>query len=215
MGHRTARPGAVATGAALSVVLGVLVTACGGSDGTTSDPTDRPPVSTAAVTSSGASSGSPTGTAATGNPSTSTSVPTSPAPSGAASTRPPVGLDGTGVFRAGLTATVTAIEPLTATAALPGEIAGPAVRLTVAVQNGLGTAIDLGNVTVDLQDAAAASATPLSGNGARPLTGSLAPGASTTGVYVFSLAADDRDGVTLYVTASAALPVVVFAGDLS
>lgn len=74
--------------------------------------------------------------------------------------------------------------------------------------------MDLTSVVVDLTDSAGASAGQLSGPGAAPFTGSVAPGQTATGVYVFSLAQDDRHGDTISVSLTASAPVVVFTGDL-
>lgn len=205
--------------AAGSLVLGIVLTvsifvlsACGGSS---------PSVASTAPVGSSASSSSPAPTTsappATTAPATTAPATTAPGTTTPAEpvTRPPVPIAAAATVGPGVTATVITIEPVTATAALPGEIAGPAVRLTLAFQNSGSSPIDLGNVTVDLQDASASSATPLSGNGSAPFSGTAAPGASATGVYVFSLPAADRVGVSLYVTSNADLPVVVFTGDVS
>lgn len=196
------------------VILALVLTACsGGSSAHATRTSAATPSSSASSTSA-----SPTTTAppATTAPS-SAGATTAPAAPGAGGlpVQPAVPIASPATFTAGVTATVISIEPIDATAALPGEIAGPAVRLTMAVQNGSAAPLDLGNVTVDLQDAAGASATSLSGNGAAPFTGSAQPGGSATGTYVFTLAQNDRTGVRIYVTCNASLPVVVFAGNLS
>ena len=126
----------------------------------------------------------------------------------------PVPLSGTADFGDGVTATVSAIEPVTAEASLPGEVGGPGVAITVEITNGSAGAVDLDAVTVDLTDASGASATPITPPEPEELSGSVAPGESAQGRYVFSLPTDDRAGATLRVSYSADAPSVLFTGDL-
>ncbi|MHA3703890.1 hypothetical protein ACXR2U_17100 [Jatrophihabitans sp. YIM 134969] len=200
---------------ALPLVAAVTLTACGGSDPAPAPTTSAAPSS---ATPTSAAPSTPSTTAATTSaPSSSPTAPlttAAPPAGGDPGTKAPVPIASAATFTPGLTATVITIEPITTTASLPGEIAGPGVRLTLAIQNRSSSPLDLGNVTVDLQDSSGSSATPLTGNGSKPFTGTAAPGGSATGVYVFTLPVDDRSGVRLYVTSKASLPVVVFTGDL-
>lgn len=125
---------------------------------------------------------------------------------------PPVPL-ATPATSGGIVVTLAKLESVPGEAVGPGQIAGPAVRITLILGNTTGAAVDVSAVVVDLRDAAGTSASPLSGNGATPFTGSVAPGESVTGVYVYSLATADRHAISVAVTYSTAAPVAVFTGD--
>jgi hypothetical protein len=95
----------------------------------------------------------------------------------------------------------------------PGEIAGPAVRVTVVATNDTGAPVLLETVVVDLQYGPDdSSAAPLSGPGAVRFTGELAQGASATGVYVFDVPLDQRGEVSVIVSYLASVSPVVFTG---
>ncbi|MEO5833180.1 MAG: hypothetical protein ABIR83_07385 [Nakamurella sp.] len=126
-----------------------------------------------------------------------------------------VPVSGTGDYGNGVTVRLAALNGMTTTAELPGEIAGPGAALTVRIVNSTVEAIDLGNVVVDLQDATAMPAIPMSTSPAAPFTGSLAAGATAEGVYVFTLPASYTGPATVSVTYTVDAPVVVFTGDIS
>lgn len=130
-------------------------------------------------------------------------------------TNAPVAMTATGDYGNGVTVTLAALESITTTAELPGEIAGPGVAVTVRVVNAGSGAIDLSNVVVDLQDAAGTPAIPMSASPAAPFSGSLAPGATADGVYVFTLPATYTGPATVSVTYTVDAPVVVFTGDIA
>lgn len=124
----------------------------------------------------------------------------------------PVALDATSDSGTGVGVALSGIESITTEAELPGEVAGPGVKVTVAITNDSTAAIDLGNVVVDLQDAAGTPAIPMT-VGATPFTGSVASGATATGTYVFSVPASYANPATITVTYAAGAPVAVFTGD--
>jgi hypothetical protein len=125
----------------------------------------------------------------------------------------PVALSETGTYANGVTVQLVSLEPITTQAELPGEIAGPGLKVTVKITNGSADAIDVGNVVVDLQDAVQTPAIPMT-SGAAPFTGSVAAGADATGVYIFTTPTDYTDPATITVTYSAAQPVAVFVGNV-
>jgi hypothetical protein len=125
----------------------------------------------------------------------------------------PVALSETGTYANGVTVQLVSLEPITTKAELPGEIAGPGLKVTVKITNGSADAIDVGNVVVDLQDAVQTPAIPMT-SGAAPFTGSVAAGADATGVYIFTTPTDYTDPATITVTYSAAQPVAVFVGNV-
>jgi hypothetical protein len=108
---------------------------------------------------------------------------------------------------------VVSVEAIQGTASGPGNIAGPALRVTVRLTDGRSSAVSLDGVVVNLtygQDATPAS--PLDDPSGSPFSGTLAPGASGVGVYVFTVPADQRQVVTVSVGWEAAAPVMVFTG---
>jgi hypothetical protein len=129
------------------------------------------------------------------------------------SSNSPVALTATADYGNGVQVTLGAIESITTEAQLPGEIAGPGVKVTVEIVNGSVAGIELGNVIVDLADGAGTPAIPMSANPASPFTGSLAAGKTATGVYVFTVPSSYTNPATITVSYSAEAPVAVFVGD--
>jgi hypothetical protein len=113
----------------------------------------------------------------------------------------------------GVSATLEEVEAVDGTGVGPGNVAGPALRITVRVANGSSEPVDLDAVVVAASSGAdRVPAPPLGDPSAAPFTGSLAPGDTALGVYVFSLAADARDLVTVSVGHRADAPFLVFSG---
>lgn len=112
----------------------------------------------------------------------------------------------------GLTATVTSVESYTATARRPGEVSGPAVKVTLKLQNATGSAFALSAATVNAYYGSASTpAGPVAGDpAAKPFTGSLQSGATATAVYVFTVPSDDSGDVTLTLSDQAGAQLVVF-----
>ena len=129
-------------------------------------------------------------------------------------TAPPVGLDDPAEVGA-VTARLARIEAIQGEADGPGEVAGPALRVSVDLTNSGAEAVDLTGVVVNLfHGPEALPAEMLSGSGAAWLSGSLAPGATVTGVYVFPVPLDDRDPVQVTVFLTVDEPTVLFEGTL-
>ncbi len=129
-------------------------------------------------------------------------------------TNAPVALSATGAFGDGVTVTLPSLQRLTTSAALPGEIAGPGVAVTVRIDNSGGAAVDLGSVVVGLQDAAGTPALPMTTSPAAPLHGSVAAGSTASGVYVFTLPTGYSGPATITVSYRVEAPIVVFTGDV-
>jgi hypothetical protein len=112
----------------------------------------------------------------------------------------------------GLTANVVSVESYTATAKRAGEVSGPAVKVTLRLTNGTGGAFPLSTASVNAYYGSDATpAAPVAGDpAAKPFSGSLAPGAAATAVYVFSVPADQDGSVTLTLSDQAGARLVVF-----
>ncbi|WP_152187780.1 hypothetical protein [Georgenia satyanarayanai] len=131
---------------------------------------------------------------------------------GPVTVRPPVGLDEAGDFGTGLTVRLTAIEPVDGVARAPGEIAGPALAVTVQAVNDSTAPVSLADVVVFLSSGP--DRTPASdlGQGSTPLGGSLDAGSSTTGTYVFTVPDDERDDLRVEISYTGEAPTVAFTG---
>lgn len=129
-------------------------------------------------------------------------------------TNAPVALGGTADFGDKVSARLTEVKALDATAKRPGEVAGPAVAVTVEVSNTSKQPIGLDNVTVALADAAGKPGSMVSTDPAKPLVGVLNPGRQQSGTYVFTIPKDTRDRLAVSVSYSSGAPTVLFAGSM-
>ena len=197
--------------AALAAVLAVLVAlgvVLGGDEAATS----APPAATATPTEA------PAGTTA---PAVVPQLPT-PEPTGptedvdeAPPTLPEVPLDAEGAVGE-VVVTLPAIEAIEGTAVGPGNIAGPALRVTVRVENGTAEPLALGGVAVNLAHGPDRTpASPLDDPSRRPFATMVEPGESAEGVYVFTVPADERDQVTVEVGYEAGAPLLLFTGPVA
>lgn len=128
-------------------------------------------------------------------------------------TEPAVGLDAPATFATGVTARLTALESVAGEARGPGEVSGPAVRVTVELSNGTPSPLRLDAAVVNVyagEDLVPGE--PLSGPGQRPFTGTLAPGASTTAAYVFNVPPALRERLQVTVSYDPRVTTVLFEG---
>lgn len=129
---------------------------------------------------------------------------------------PAVGLDRTADAGDGVTATIEAIEAIEGTGTGPGNVAGPALRVTVRIENRSTDPLDLSGVTVGLDTGEERTpAAPLGDPSTAPFGGTLAPDDAAEGVYVFTVPADDRDLVVVSVGYEPGAPYIVFTGPTS
>lgn len=124
-------------------------------------------------------------------------------------------LDTTSTVAPKLTAELTSLRSARVNSTNPGEVSGNAVIFGLRVVNGTSSSVDLGNVVVTLAGANGNPGTEITTSPAKPLSGTLAAGTSASGTYVFVVAKDQRDPVTVNVTLSAGTAVAVFHGDAS
>lgn len=206
----------VATLAVLAVVACVLVGWAVGGPGDTSN------VAGAVPTATGPTTSAPTTSAPTTSPPTPAG-PTDVAPAPAVvgepvaadelpPSLPPVDLDDP-TETGGVTVELVAVEAIEGTGRGPGNVAGPAVRVTVRLDNGSADPLDLFGVAVDLAYGEDGRPGPtLDDPSAAPFSGRLAPGDSAEGVYVFRVPPDARDDITVSVGHQPGAAYVVFTG---
>lgn len=171
-------------------------------------------------TQSAATTAGPTAQPTAGSESSKGSKAT-PKPSGTATTSgstlkemSPVGLDSEADRPDGVVIALRKIESIAGEAKLPGEIAGPALRLTITIQNGTNNEVSLDSVVVN--GYRGAKRTPLemlTSPGGSPFTGSLKPGEQAEAIYIFAVDAANRSDVTFTVDATPGQPAAVFRGD--
>jgi hypothetical protein len=127
--------------------------------------------------------------------------------------QPEVPLDAPAAVGNGIVATIGSIEAIEGTAVGPGNIAGPALRVTVRIENGTAEDVSLDGVAVNMYSGAERTpASPLGDPSQAPFTGMLAPGATGEGVYVFRVPVEARDLVTVEVGYQAGAPLLLFTG---
>ena len=216
-GRRRLALAAAAT--ALAAVVVTALTLGGGGSSPSAAGADTTPAGTSS-TDPAATSGAPaeqSAAPATEVPEVPTPTPTGPtadADQGPVEL-PAVALDAPAPVGNGVVATLPLIESIQASATGPGNIAGPALRVTVQVTNGTDQPVSLGGVATNLYlgpDRTPAS--PVDDPSQAPFTGTVAPGASATAVYVFSVPADDRSAVTVEVGYQAGAPLLQFTGPV-
>ncbi|MBO9625099.1 MAG: hypothetical protein J7484_01840 [Microbacterium sp.] len=137
-------------------------------------------------------------------PTTAAPLPTQQAPLGETVT-----------FDTGISVAVASLTAVEVEAQTPGEVSGPAVVATVTVTNGSHGAQNLDSAVVML---AADSGDPGIGTTAgepEPFGGSLEPGATATGRYVFMLDPAAGRAVSVSLNYAAGAPVAVFTGKVS
>jgi hypothetical protein len=215
---RTRRRLAVALLSALvAVALAGLAFAVGGGDGDGTAAADRPAAPTSAPPSAPASvteaaaPWTPAPPPPTPQPTGPTSVADEPPPS-----RPAVALHEQAAAGDGITASITSVESIQGTGTGRGDVAGPALRVHVRIDNGTAAPVSLDGVTVSLASGAELTpASPLDDPSQAPFAGTVAPGDHAEGVYVFSLAETARGSVTVSVGYQAGAPIMVFTGSAS
>jgi hypothetical protein len=111
------------------------------------------------------------------------------------------------------TVRLVSVEQVAAEARGRGSIAGPALRVTVRIENGTPALLTLDDVSVTLASGPdSAPASPVDDPSAAPFAGPLEVGAQGEGVYVFQVPEDQRGAVTVSVAVRPGAPVATFAG---
>lgn len=125
----------------------------------------------------------------------------------------PVAFDEPATPAAGVAAKITAIEDVQGEATLPGEVAGPGLRVTVTLSNDTRETLDLRGVVCNVYlgkalDPALALLEP----GGAPFPEELAAGGEAEGIFVFRVPKDARDRVRLELDVSPTSTIVLFEG---
>jgi hypothetical protein len=123
------------------------------------------------------------------------------------------GIDGKVETTPGVTASVKSVESVKGEARGPGEIAGPALRVTVNVKNGSDKSIrtELGLINVYYGKDRTPAGT-LSGPGVVPFPAEIPAGGSGTGTSVFTVPSGSRSQIEVEFSYSTDAPVVIFSG---
>lgn len=174
----------------------------------------------ASATDSPSSSGTP---AATPSPDDSASQTPTPDPSTPAATadpddpfpeQSPVAPEETGSAD-GISVDLTKFESVTGEVVGPGDVEAAAVRVTIDITNTGDDPLNLDLVVMNAymgaqRDPAETYEKP----GGQPVSGSLAPGKTATGVYLFRIPEDRRDDVTFVVDYHAGMPAITWRGQV-
>lgn len=127
---------------------------------------------------------------------------------------PAVPLEASASVGNGIVASLPQIEAIQGSAVGPGNVSGPALRVTVRIQNGTAQPVSVDGVAVNMAYGPELTpASPLEDPSQRPFSGMVAPGGSTEGVYVFSVPSDARDSITVEVGYQAGAPLLIFTGS--
>ena len=94
------------------------------------------------------------------------------------------------------------VRRIKAEAKLPGEVAGPALAVSVDVDNGSPKSLNLSTVVVNLTDASDAPGTVMSAAPAKRLPTRVKAHRTASGVYVFSVPSAQQGTVTVTVSIS-------------
>jgi hypothetical protein len=123
-------------------------------------------------------------------------------------------LGDTAELEGGVDVTVSKVQVLDVEANTPGEIAGPAVALTIDVKNSSDEAIDLSTAMVSVTGSKGSYGQATTSEPFAPFMSSVEPGAEASGVYVFRLPAEERDSLEVSVEYIAGAPIALFVGKV-
>jgi hypothetical protein len=115
----------------------------------------------------------------------------------------------------GVSTRVAGVEAIDVKAETPGEVSGPAIAVAVVVQNQGTTPIDVSSAVVNVVASDGELGIGTTAGSPSPLTGTVAPGESAQGRYVFMLNVAGGREVTVSVNYGAGEPVAVFKGKAS
>jgi hypothetical protein len=126
-------------------------------------------------------------------------------------TAPAVRIGAPAPLTTGVMITVGRVRAITVGAHGPGEVAGPAVEVPVTVRNTTGVPFRLDGVVVNASYGNGTPAGETSSGPGKPLAGTVAPGQSASGSYVFMAPASALATLRVEVASNNAATVVSFA----
>ncbi len=202
----------LAAGTAVALAVGAALAGCSGGSSTAGSP----PAVSASTPATSATGPAPAGSAAVPTP--TGSRPVGPPRTDPAGT-PSVAISTAAVVKTGtpreimhdVLIDVRRVVPVTVKAEQPGQVAGPATAVTLRAENRSGTPFDLGGMVVTISYRDGVPGNETSATPSRPLTGALAPGASSEGVYVFTAPPGGASSVRVEVSSDASPTVLRFA----
>ncbi|WP_394278174.1 DUF4352 domain-containing protein [Microbacterium sp.] len=127
-------------------------------------------------------------------------------------TLPPAAFDDPIEAEGGLVVSVSSIESVTGEAVVPGEVSGPAVRVTVRIENESDETVDLTTAVVTLFGASELQASPVTKPAGKSFPLEVGAGKAASGAFVFELPKDERTDVRVEVDLSVAEPLIAFEG---
>lgn len=159
---------------------------------------------------------SPSTGTATGPTSTVPATPPVTAPSSRSQieTKKPVPIKDEAPFGDGVSARIASVVPIQSKAQGVGEISGPAIKVTVKLENSTKEALALDQATVNVAFGKRhVPAIGIAGDpSSQPFAGTVASGSSAIGVYIFNVPLSERDEVSVSLSYAALSPIVVFSG---
>jgi hypothetical protein len=202
----------IAGGAVVLAALLVLVLTVGGDDespsgGAAAATTSAATTTSAAPATESGAAGSTSAPAATGATEGAEQLPEA---------LPEVALDAPAAVGNGVVASLPSIEAIQGTATGPGNVNGPALRVTVRIENGTAEPISLDGVATNMYYGADRTpASPLDDPSRRPFAGTVAAGETAEAVYVLTVPSDVRNDITVEVGYEAGAPLLLFHGPVA
>lgn len=201
---------------ALGIVIVVAVTQSGADRSTGSaSPTPKPSATPGASASDVPSPGTPTSVPSAASSPTATAAPSEeppvepPAPR---ETLPPVPLDESNEPAPGLEIALSKIEAVDGEASVPGEIAGPALQITISATNSADAEAPTATAIMNVYYGPERLPANILVSPREDLPQFVPPGETVTGVYAFSVPVDQRDQILIELDLALDLPVVLFEG---
>ncbi|CAN5247223.1 hypothetical protein BH09ACT10_BH09ACT10_20460 [soil metagenome] len=139
---------------------------------------------------------------------------TTPQPTALPTTGKPVDIKSDAPLPAEGSARVLKVESVTSKAKGPGEISGPAVRVTLEITAG-DKAVSSSQIAVNAYYGKDATpAIPMTRPGGAPFEGTIKAGSSKSGVYLFNVPKNHRDDLTVELYYAGNKAPVRFTGDV-
>jgi hypothetical protein len=215
----TGRASRVTSGAAAALLGVVLLAGCSGGPAKSTSAQVTPAPRASGVTSTSPSpaasttaSPSATATSAGARPPKGGDIKQTIAPS-VVPTKRAVPLDKVSPVTGNVAVSLGGVKGLTVKALGPGEIAGPALAVTVRIKNDSGHPLDVSSAYVTLVDSDGNVGSPTTSAPAKPFVGSIPSGVTAEGIYVFTVAKSSRNPVNVVVSYSAKAPSARFVGN--